>query len=543
MKLIRKGWLALLLLMFVSGGALAQAPDVPPGHWAYDAVRTLLERGYLDAEADGLFHGDNPVSRYALAGLIARLLEDIEAGRVQIGTAADVEMLRRLEGEFRAELVEWHAARQELEEAHARSTQRQIAVIDEQLNNILFALEAVDAELQAMEAAGVQRDQRLDGHDGELAALRDRFAQVQAQLQAAMDELYNSVVTVLGEHSEAVSLRLDQEAAETAAMFAALHARLDDEVLPALADVERRLSNQLAEQQAAAFLQMSQLDERHTRRMDELAAELASVRGMTAELGAALEDLGVVLSTEYRAELDQQAQGFSQAIEAVRGETERLDAVTQRLEQQVEELSSWIARVEEESTADLGNSVAELRAMISMLSGSLEEVQNNLRVVERHTAVLTDAVMDVMSETAALRSDVDALRPRGWTPSTGACGRTWTRWPRSCGSCRASSAPARIRSTPWPSGCGSSWSEQLALQLGAGAAAVAPAGGAAGRVQQLPGQDRRGAAERPQYGHHRHRRGDFGHRAGLRPLSGAASRSAERRVHGRGVPGTPLLIY
>ncbi|MFS8523755.1 MAG: S-layer homology domain-containing protein, partial [Limnochordales bacterium] len=189
MKLIRKGWLALLLLMFVSGGALAQAPDVPPGHWAYDAVRTLLERGYLDAEADGLFHGDDPVSRYALAGLIARLLEDIEAGRVQIGTAADVEMLRRLEGEFRAELVEWHAARQELEEAHAQ-TQRQIAVIDEQLNNILFALEAVDAELQAMEAAGAQRDQRLDGHDGELAALRDRFAQVQAQLQAAMDELY-----------------------------------------------------------------------------------------------------------------------------------------------------------------------------------------------------------------------------------------------------------------------------------------------------------------------------------------------------------------
>ena len=50
--------------------------------------------------------------------------------------------------------------------------------------------------------------------------------------------------------------------------------------------------------------------------------------------------------------------------------------------------------------------------MISMLSGSLEEVQNNLRVVERHTAVLTDAVMDVMSETAALRSDVDALSAR-----------------------------------------------------------------------------------------------------------------------------------
>src|SRR5690606_36524422 len=137
-----------------------------------------------------------------------------------------------------------------------------------------------------------------------------------------------------------------------------------------------------AEQQAAAFLQMSQLDERHTRRMDELAAELATVRGMTAELGAALEDLGVVLSTEYRAELDQQAQGFSQAIEAVRAETERLNAVTQRLEQQVEELSPWIARVGEESAAAVGSRVAELRAMSSMRSGSLEGVQNKLRVVE-----------------------------------------------------------------------------------------------------------------------------------------------------------------
>ncbi len=40
-KVFREGLLACLLLILVSGGVLAQAPDVPPGHWAYGAVRTL----------------------------------------------------------------------------------------------------------------------------------------------------------------------------------------------------------------------------------------------------------------------------------------------------------------------------------------------------------------------------------------------------------------------------------------------------------------------------------------------------------------------
>src|SRR5690606_35121888 len=47
-----------------------------------------------------------------------------------------------------------------------------------------------------------------------------------------------------------------------------------------------------------------------------------------------------------------------------------------------------------------------------MLDTSIQELRDNLRIVERHTATLTDAVRDVMTAADALRADVDTLQAR-----------------------------------------------------------------------------------------------------------------------------------
>ena len=44
--------------------------DVPPNHWAYEAVMELVNRGYIAID-DGLFAGDQPVDRFTLATVVA----------------------------------------------------------------------------------------------------------------------------------------------------------------------------------------------------------------------------------------------------------------------------------------------------------------------------------------------------------------------------------------------------------------------------------------------------------------------------------------
>jgi len=68
----------------------AQAPEapaapnptdtVPPEHWAYDAVRQLVESGVIIGDENGLFRGECRVTRYEFAMAISRLLDSLAEG-------------------------------------------------------------------------------------------------------------------------------------------------------------------------------------------------------------------------------------------------------------------------------------------------------------------------------------------------------------------------------------------------------------------------------------------------------------------------------
>src|SRR5579883_2277884 len=58
--------------------------DVPPNHWAYDAVRQLAADGYIQGYPDGQFKGQRPMTRYEAAVLTDRAVRSIEAVRALI---------------------------------------------------------------------------------------------------------------------------------------------------------------------------------------------------------------------------------------------------------------------------------------------------------------------------------------------------------------------------------------------------------------------------------------------------------------------------
>lgn len=69
----------------VTASAYAANPfsDVPAGHWAYDSVAKLVAAGVIDGYPDGQFDGDQLMTRYEMAQIVAKAM----------AKGADVDML------------------------------------------------------------------------------------------------------------------------------------------------------------------------------------------------------------------------------------------------------------------------------------------------------------------------------------------------------------------------------------------------------------------------------------------------------------------
>ncbi|HBB32234.1 MAG TPA: hypothetical protein DDZ80_23660 [Cyanobacteria bacterium UBA8803] len=87
---------------------VSQLRDVQPGDWAYEALRSLIERyGVLSGYPDGTFRGNRPVTRYEFAATLLRVLNEMQlqiARRRSAVPSADLTVLEKLTDEFILEL-------------------------------------------------------------------------------------------------------------------------------------------------------------------------------------------------------------------------------------------------------------------------------------------------------------------------------------------------------------------------------------------------------------------------------------------------------
>ena len=73
--------------------------DVPRDHWAYDAVAELADEGVIEGYGDGTFRGQNEITRYEMAQMVAKAM----AKEDQVN-AQQKAMIDRLAAEFAEEL-------------------------------------------------------------------------------------------------------------------------------------------------------------------------------------------------------------------------------------------------------------------------------------------------------------------------------------------------------------------------------------------------------------------------------------------------------
>ncbi len=145
-KLILVGLLLLsLLAVFPMVSLAANDPsDVPSSHWAYQAVKLMIDKGYLQLYQDQSFQGDKPVDRYTLAVVISKILNEIAAGRVG-STKEDVDLLRKLTNEYWSELVEMNIKGNQSNK-RMESLSKQDQIFKEDLTQTMVMVQKLTAE-------------------------------------------------------------------------------------------------------------------------------------------------------------------------------------------------------------------------------------------------------------------------------------------------------------------------------------------------------------------------------------------------------------
>lgn len=101
------------VLPLIAARAQSQLPDVPPGHWAYQAVEELANAGLVLGYPDGRFLGGRTLTRYEMATLIKRLLDRMArpgeqpapGNRTPTATPGQLAAVRRLINDFKVELT------------------------------------------------------------------------------------------------------------------------------------------------------------------------------------------------------------------------------------------------------------------------------------------------------------------------------------------------------------------------------------------------------------------------------------------------------
>ncbi|MEQ8956903.1 MAG: iron uptake porin, partial [Coleofasciculus sp. C2-GNP5-27] len=125
--------------------SVSQLRDVFPGDWAYEALRTLVERyGCIAGYPNGTFQGNRALSRYEFAAGLNACLQQIERIFAEnpgdLGNQDDVNTLQRLVQDFETELVTLGARVDNLEDRTASLEANQFSTTTKLQGEVIIAV-------------------------------------------------------------------------------------------------------------------------------------------------------------------------------------------------------------------------------------------------------------------------------------------------------------------------------------------------------------------------------------------------------------------
>lgn len=208
----------LALFIFTAGAFAQQFDDVPRDHWAYDSVQTLAEKGYLSLYSGEDFNGEEALSRYEMAEIIANVLDNTVGGTsAENLSEEDVDVIRELSLEFRDELVTVAQRQKDFEErlnniedinqiqdedianinvelAEMKEEVNKISNLEASVNDIDSQIASLEEELTTIQEEGVSDEKLQELEDNQsinmtrIEELENRIDELEAEKTAAEQE-------------------------------------------------------------------------------------------------------------------------------------------------------------------------------------------------------------------------------------------------------------------------------------------------------------------------------------------------------------------
>ena len=318
----------------------ANVKDVPPDHWAYQAVVSLVNKGYLTVFEDGSFQGTKAVDRYTLAITIARILDEIEAGRVR-SSIDDLELLQELTIEFREELVQWYAQKDAVEEQLA-NTQVMLQITEDRVSRVVASQTDLQEEVEKIKADIYneikKQNETIEQHAISLAEQIEAIA----TLKESLSDVENALIaleSILLEQGVSLS-ELENWAGEKAAVFVAMQA--DDSTLRKDLDELKQQLKTLEESLDSLVDLVGRTDGQFVKDIEKLTGQINSITTRNQEMEKDMQNLAIRITRE------------GQNREALASEiNKRLDSLEQQVGLSEDELALLTKTVTDEIYAQL----------------------------------------------------------------------------------------------------------------------------------------------------------------------------------------------
>lgn len=215
--------LVLALAVPVAAGPFA---DVPENHWAYEAVKQLAAYGLVEGFPDGTFKGAEPMTRYQMAMVIARLLVSLdgqikaamEAARAGVTPApapaapAEPGVIEKetvtVEKPVIEKVIEQTVV-EKLKTEELDALTARVAGVEDRVTNVEGAVDAVSGKVDEVDKKTDDINAKLVELDGALALLEGDFNVKALELQT---EAANGDAD-LAEKIAAVKAELEQKIA------------------------------------------------------------------------------------------------------------------------------------------------------------------------------------------------------------------------------------------------------------------------------------------------------------------------------------------
>lgn len=186
-------FIAVALVLAVAAPVMAGPfSDVPQDHWAYSALEKLQATGIITGYADGTFQGKNTLTRYEIAVIVSRILDQVAAERALLSEKVDALENGLTAGQAEDVIAIFKSLMAKDEEVATQPTEQPSTVVEkviEKETEVVFPETLTDAqaaevaaivealtmefkfELQALGAKVDALTTKVDGIDARVAAL------------------------------------------------------------------------------------------------------------------------------------------------------------------------------------------------------------------------------------------------------------------------------------------------------------------------------------------------------------------------------------